>query len=235
MIDAPTLAYDRLDLPAEKIGFDPPPPCKLHLKFFQTKGRWSVFILAPAGKMPRVEKWLQTYHPSSYYTAPGIAPRVARMEFDALPDKLADLLNAVHVQSIWLHPEGVASVVIRDAHATVKGFVQTALAPGAGKYEVRVRESKSLDVPHKVKVTPRQSEALSLAVALGYYEVPHRIRLRDIAQKMDMSLGALSELLRRAESAVMHSFADHSLRSEWETMERQQPEQVRPIWNEEQA
>lgn len=213
---------DRLDLPAEKIGFNHLPPCRLQLKFFQAKGRWSAYLLFSSEKLRQVEEWIESYNPRDVHIGPGIGPRVIRVEFDTLPDELAFLLNTVRVQNISLHPQSVASVILSDTQSTINAFVKTInTSAKVSEHEVRIRESTNRTPPMPVNVTPRQTEALSLAVALGYYEVPHRVGLREIAVKMDMSLGALSGLLRRAESSVLHSYVDHTLKTEWGKVEQQ--------------
>ena len=58
---------------------------------------------------------------------------------------------------------------------------------------VRVGRYHARDV-----LTPRQEHALSLAVRLGYYEVPRRARLADVAHGLGVSRAAAMEILRRA-------------------------------------
>lgn len=52
-------------------------------------------------------------------------------------------------------------------------------------------------------------------MALGYYEVPHKTNQRTMAQKLGMSVGGLSEILRRAESSIITDWAYHALETEW--------------------
>jgi hypothetical protein len=61
------------------------------------------------------------------------------------------------------------------------------------------------------RMTPRQLQAIRLAVWMGYYDVPRRADLRALAARMGISHGSLSELLRRGESSVMRSFCDQAM------------------------
>lgn len=52
-------------------------------------------------------------------------------------------------------------------------------------------------------LTERQREAVSVAVDLGYYDVPRTAGVRDVAERLDCAASTASDLLRRAEAAVM--------------------------------
>ncbi|MGQ0536813.1 MAG: helix-turn-helix domain-containing protein [Methanobacteriota archaeon] len=60
--------------------------------------------------------------------------------------------------------------------------------------------------PASPRLTPRQRIALLAAVRAGYYEIPRRVTLRDLAGEMTMSATALSELLRRAEATLVLAY-----------------------------
>jgi predicted DNA binding protein len=70
------------------------------------------------------------------------------------------------------------------------------------KYEI-------LEVSHhsqKREITARQEEILRIALDLGYFEFPKRIRLEELAGKLHITPGTLSEILRRAEKNIL---SDH--------------------------
>lgn len=52
-------------------------------------------------------------------------------------------------------------------------------------------------------LTERQREAVSVAVDLGYYEVPRTAGVRDVAARLGCAASTASDLLRRAEAAVV--------------------------------
>ena len=56
-------------------------------------------------------------------------------------------------------------------------------------------------------LTDRQREVLDAAVDLGYYEVPRQATHRDVAERMDLSVGTVTEHLQKVEARVFGSFA----------------------------
>jgi len=55
----------------------------------------------------------------------------------------------------------------------------------------------------KSLLTPRQSEILNIAINEGFYEIPRKISLSDLAKKLDISPSTLSELLRRINKKLL--------------------------------
>lgn len=107
-------------------------------------------------------------------------------------------------------------------------FLVSASTKGGGKMEWRVFVSgdeglkslfKRLDrngveysvisLTHKMRkreVTSRQEEIARVALDLGYFEFPKRIRLEELAEKLGLSPGTLSEILRRAEKHILSKY-----------------------------
>ena len=56
-------------------------------------------------------------------------------------------------------------------------------------------------------LTKRQMEILKLASAYGYYDIPKRVSIAQIAEKMDIGESAASELLRKAEKKLLPAIA----------------------------
>ncbi|MFB6074073.1 MAG: helix-turn-helix domain-containing protein, partial [Haloarculaceae archaeon] len=52
-------------------------------------------------------------------------------------------------------------------------------------------------------LTDRQHEALTLAIARGYYESPRQVTTEELAEEMDISQPSMSSLLRRAERQLL--------------------------------
>lgn len=210
----------RFDLQVEDLGFETPPPCKTSMKFFEGSGRWSVFVLTETAKLEAVIDWLKEHTaPTSVQVSSNLAPRVARLEYDVLPERLSDLLSTNRVQNLCMFSEGLATVLAQGRPEAVE--------PVVPRRSVRDPVSLQGRYPHeavdpvKTNLTNRQKQALSLAVAMGYYEVPHHVGLREIAGKMDMGLGSLSELLRRAEATVIRKHVDSLVEAEWEGVKTQ--------------
>lgn len=57
-------------------------------------------------------------------------------------------------------------------------------------------------------LTPRQMEVFEYALKNGYYDVPRRITLSELAEKLGVAKSTLSSQLQRIESGVMFAFKD---------------------------
>jgi hypothetical protein len=200
----------RVDLPCTVAGFSAP-PCHVHLKFVSIGGRKALLALTDPGKPAAVEDWLAQYGPSAVHIAPGLTPKFLQADFVKLPDAWARLLSSVHVRHLELSPDGTASLFIEGPIDQIEDFVK---AIKLGRPVARSR--KTVPGSDRVKLSHRQLQALSNAVALGYFEIPHRLDLRALAKKMGMSHGALSELLRRAEALVITGYIDSLTESHWD-------------------
>lgn len=62
--------------------------------------------------------------------------------------------------------------------------------------------------PAATTLTARQRAALNAAIDVGYYEIPRSGSLADIASRLDCADSTAGELLRKAESEVIHAFVD---------------------------
>ena len=85
------------------------------------------------------------------------------------------------------------SLLVRDG-SQVPTLLKSLERPGAALPRlVRVGRYRAMEA-----LTPRQELAISLAVRLGYYDVPRRSRLEDVARGLGISRAATMEILRRA-------------------------------------
>jgi len=55
----------------------------------------------------------------------------------------------------------------------------------------------------KVVLTPRQTEILNIAINEGYYEIPRKISISGLAEKLNISISTLSETLRRINKKLL--------------------------------
>ncbi|WP_152043214.1 helix-turn-helix domain-containing protein [Salinigranum salinum] len=62
-------------------------------------------------------------------------------------------------------------------------------------------------------LTDEQREAIELAMERGYFEVPRRATLSDLAAEVGVSQQAVSERLRRGTNKVMRALVDGAIRS----------------------
>ncbi len=128
------------------------------------------------------------------------------------------VLEAADLPSGWTwarNPKGAITLTLRpDGRASIsaEGLAKD-LGPFVSYWEGEGHTVSTSAVPSPIApdigagiLTRRQSEALSRAAAAGYYDIPRRVRLEDLASEMDMSMGGLSELLRRAESRLVKAY-----------------------------
>ncbi|MFW9965154.1 MAG: helix-turn-helix domain-containing protein [Candidatus Sifarchaeia archaeon] len=57
-------------------------------------------------------------------------------------------------------------------------------------------------------LTEKQLDAVKLAISNGYYEIPRRSEIRQLAKKLKIKRVAMQERLRRAERIIMQQFAE---------------------------
>lgn len=229
----------RIDLPCEQTGFTTP-PFDVHLKFLPSPADgagWTLLAHAAAGKPDILARWLGQ-HPGidKVRVAPGLAPKLFRASTEVLPPAWADVASFAKVHHLDLAADGHAAWFIEGVRDQVWALVQhleatkapVAAGPSSGaRPAVRCRP-----VPGDGRATlsRRQFEALSTAVAMGYYEIPHRIDLRTLAAATGVSLGSVSELLRRAEGAILTHYVDANLMG-WPMSEEDELRSFRPMVN----
>lgn len=199
----------RIDLSCSELEL-PEPPSAVHLRpRWPCKDPfWWVRAETTAGRVPSIQEWLRRWDPVDVFPAPGLAPKSITARFRGLENPWQVLADA-EVQQMVLTPVGTATLVVETDAAKLKQRLNR-LKDGLGIDQMRVRPyyGKTTGETEHLKLTPRQEEVLSVAVAMGYYEVPRRVSLRDLAKKLDMSLGATSELIRRGESLIVGGFID---------------------------
>jgi predicted DNA binding protein len=70
-----------------------------------------------------------------------------------------------------------------------------------------------LQVSHLTNVkdlTTRQEQIVKMALEMGYFEFPKKIRLEELSERLGISAGTLSEILRRAEKNILtRYFREH--------------------------
>ncbi|MEA3144218.1 MAG: hypothetical protein QOG31_1542 [Thermoplasmata archaeon] len=206
-------AVRRLDLPCTGAGFQKP-PCHVQLRFLPVSDGWTLMVRTAPNKSSAVAKWLQEANAAKVTVAPGLAPRVVRADFESLPAAWQNLLSALRVHHLGITPEGVASVFVEGTVEQVDGLIEA-----LQREQPSVRCRQTILEPQVPKLTRRQIDALSTAVAMGYYDIPHNLDLRTLAATMGISLGSVSELLRRGESAVIMNYVDSLASAPWDPLE----------------
>ena len=64
---------------------------------------------------------------------------------------------------------------------------------------------------YSYSLTEKQEEMVLFAYLMGYYSFPRKISLRELAEKLGISVSTLAEHLRRAEAKIVEAFIRHEL------------------------
>lgn len=195
----------RVELPCRLLELRPPPSV-VALRLLQRPEGWSLILLSDEGSPGALQRWLDR-HPglpgAGETTVHGAALAV---EMDRLPPGLTQLAEDLHLEQLLLEPDGTARMALRGARSRLQALVEGLSSPEA---EARVRAIAPVERgPAAETLTGRQLEVLMQASARGYYDVPRQISLRDLADELEASPAALSELLRRTEGRLVEGFLD---------------------------
>lgn len=164
-------------------------------------------VTAPAGSMPSIIRFLHERAGPRHVSVSTLAPHrllvrlaqrlppLCRCAFEMgaicttcpfLPTHHASSDPSVEEEFSW-------SLLVRDG-SRVPSLLKSLERPGAAlPHLVRVGRYRAMEA-----LTPRQELAVSLAVRLGYYDVPRRADLDDVARALGTSRTAAMEVLRRA-------------------------------------
>ncbi|MDJ0275174.1 MAG: helix-turn-helix domain-containing protein [Nitrososphaerota archaeon] len=109
-----------------------------------------------------------------------------------------------HVLRIREDKNGLlVTCVFRDANE-LKDFIEETTLRG---YRIEVQRVEQLNADRLVpSLTKKQEQLLSAALELGFYEVPKKIGVRELAEMFGISPRAVSEMLRRAHKRLVESY-----------------------------
>ncbi|HUR24441.1 MAG TPA: helix-turn-helix domain-containing protein [Candidatus Thermoplasmatota archaeon] len=221
----------RIDAPCALAGFDAP-PFDVHLMALPAPdGGWTLLVHSAPGKPKVLARWLgDQVAIQEVRIAPGLAPKVFRATLRVLPPVWAALATLVKVHHLDLGADRQAAWFVEGIRSEVWAAAQhldsRSIGPGAGARQVRCRPVGGRH--GAALLSRRQFEALSAAVSMGYYEIPHRIDLRTLAAATGVSLGSVSELLRRAEGVILTHYVDTNL-MDWPLTETDEPRPLQSL------
>ncbi|MEM3710974.1 MAG: helix-turn-helix domain-containing protein [Thermoprotei archaeon] len=81
----------------------------------------------------------------------------------------------------------------------------------SGELQRRGIEHQLVEKVHlkKTELTARQDQILRIALELGYFDFPKRIRLETLAQRLGVTAGTLSEVLRRGVKKALREYLSY--------------------------
>ncbi len=205
-VPARELQEGQLDLPTALLGI-PRPPMPVRLALIARATGWRGLAWTLDRRDGHLRRWV-TQQPGA---------RILHSE-RAPDDPLVLSLGDAHPARAWLveghgwiqitvGPEGPATLIASGTTEHLEALRDNLV----GQAQVRgqdVPDGWTWRPTRYGLLTARQNEAVRWAVAAGYYSVPRRIRLKDLADQMGTSIGALSTLLRRAEARLLEAYLD---------------------------
>ncbi len=120
------------------------------------------------------------------------------IELDAPVERILSsyiILNGV----VW--PDEIKWTVILSDYTELKHLLREFVDRKIDVKITKVVKAKSQDV-----LTARQEQILKIAFEAGFFDYPRKVRIQELAEKLNMSVSNLSEILRRAEKNVISNY-----------------------------
>ncbi|AWR98288.1 bacterio-opsin activator [Acidianus sulfidivorans JP7] len=72
--------------------------------------------------------------------------------------------------------------------------------------KINIKILKIIKLKSQDTLTARQEQILKIALEAGYFDYPKKVKITELAEKLNISVSNLSEILRRAEKNVIMAF-----------------------------
>ena len=73
-------------------------------------------------------------------------------------------------------------------------------------YKVKLKKISNID--ETKMLTPKQEEAIRTAYLRGYYDIPQRVSIKELAVAFKTSVGTMSQTLRRGQKKIIERYLD---------------------------
>lgn len=210
----------RLELSSRDLGTDPP-PSRCHIRAYETASGWVLLLWAPHGPSDATRAWAKAQAESEEIAFGEVGERTIALQCAALPAAWQTLFGLFDAHHLILEPDGTALTQIEGPREEIGEFL-VGLNLEIATESVKVIPEAD-DRMRERLLTERQERALGRAAALGYFEVPRRIQLGELADRLDTSTSALSELLRRAQGRLISAHLDNQLGGLGAVLELEEP------------
>ncbi len=104
---------------------------------------------------------------------------------------------------------GLVWRILAPRRTDVSSLVEDLASQGIEAELTAIRSAKASGM-----LTKRQETVTSFAYKLGYFEFPKEISLSELAKKLGVAKSTVSEILRRGEAKVLHSYFHGLMRRE---------------------
>lgn len=117
----------------------------------------------------------------------------------------------------FLKPLREVGVIPHTPFEVRDGWVDWTIECSRGKIRDLIARFKEDGIPHRLVstrsvtsrlLTQRQREVFDIAVREGFYDIPRRVSLTELAELLGIAKSTLSAQLQRIESTIMHTFTE---------------------------
>lgn len=191
------VSHARVRLPITALQL-PTPPVDIKLRFMVRNNQLAIIVQFPTPASESIQGWIDQMEPDHSFSHHGETSETRWLSFEPIPRHWAELVSLFELRHIEASPDGTATVALTGSRQHIKGLID----------EIGTADLLGVtSAPDDSSVlTDRQEEALRTAAQEGYYEVPRRTSLRELAKKLDLSASSVSELLRRAEGEIIQAY-----------------------------
>lgn len=197
-----------LELSAQDLGTDPP-PSRCHVRAYKTTAGWVLLVWSPYGPNDAIKAWAKAQTSSDEIAFGEVGERTTGFQCEALPPTWETLFGLFDIHHLIMDADGTTLTHLEGPREEIGEFlVGLDLEVSAKSVEMvpEVDERTREEI-----LTEAQEHAIGRAAALGYFDVPRRIHLEDLADELGTSPSALSELLRRAQARLVSTYLDNEL------------------------
>lgn len=197
-----------VDLPPQCLDIEPP-PSRCHVRTHGTRSGFVVTVWSRQGPHAAIEAWARSEWDLDTLGLGELGGRTSAFACEALPDPLSVLFEDLNADQLVLDADGTASTWLQAGRDELSAYLGG--LPGDVHLDSVTEDPDRPRGGRPRFLTERQHVVTVQAAALGYFEVPRRIQLDDLAGELDTSRSALSELLRRAQASLVAAYLDGEL------------------------
>jgi hypothetical protein len=183
-----------VELSCHQLGFSPP-PYDCHLRLLDMEGSWVGYAWSHGAAIDAFHRWLARNLDLERTRLQETSRRVLIAHFETPPRSFQHLLDRADVRLALLRSDGSAALSVTGERADVRELLDSLDSSSTNVEVTDLRIPSSTD-PDTL-LTSEQHRAIGTAFEEGYFDVPRRVRLADLAERLGTSTSALSETLRR--------------------------------------
>lgn len=192
-----------LKLSCSAIGLNAPPG-RAYVRVLPRQSDWSFQLWSSDLSSQELFRWLTSHGEFELTADPMRGGGSVSFTASQLPAAWARLCTSEGTLLLTALPSGSVRVNLTGSRRTIRELVVVLSDRDPGSVIDHLdTEPEGHGSKASRLLTGHQEQALIAAESAGYFDIPRRIQLSDLAEKLDTSPAALSELLRRAEARLV--------------------------------